>query len=372
MHTNLSKSSLSNSAMLESGVNTSALLANMSEHMLDNKINQNLRKIEVLVMTIEFILAFFGNLIVVATLLLRFYIKTEYRKNKLSRMNFFILHLSIADIYVSLGNILTMLIWRRNVLFFAGDIGCRLVVYFHLVTVYYSTYVLITMSIDRYQAVCKPLISLSWTKKRGNTMIAVAFVIAHLQGIPQIVFFSFREIPGIVPRTLSCYAIFNPPWLETVYIVYTWVMQFLIPLCIIIVCYVSISMQSLHAVRNNIAQRNGLNYEMSLMNNNASVAANPASLITPRKKLSKTLSFEVNKSNLLSTSSSANQIVLRRHCTKNVSVNHKNKTIKLTLTVIILYAICVTPYYIGVLMNTLFSNSLNNIMLSNLKVFASF
>jgi hypothetical protein len=148
MFTNLiNETQMNNSLSYESKIN------------LDSLINKNLLKIEVLFMTIVFVFAFIGNSLVVTTLLLRFFVNKENRRNKLSRMNFFILHLSIADIYVSLGNILTMLIWRKNNnIFFAGDIACRLVVYFQLVSVYYSTYVLIAMSIDRYEAICKPFL----------------------------------------------------------------------------------------------------------------------------------------------------------------------------------------------------------------------
>jgi hypothetical protein len=72
---------------------------------------------------------------------------------------------------VSLGNILTMLLWRmNNNLFFGGDLACRAVVYFQVVSVYYSTYVLITMTIDRYEAICNPLIGL------GSLFIEFTFV----------------------------------------------------------------------------------------------------------------------------------------------------------------------------------------------------
>jgi hypothetical protein len=134
----------------------------------DDLIDKKLLKIEVLIMTSVFVLAFAGNLIVIFTILLRSCHKTGFSKNKLTRMNFYILHLSIADVYVSLGNILTMLMWRQNNnIFFGGDLVCRVVVYFQVVSVYYSTYVLISMSIDRYEAICKPFIGLSWSKKRG-------------------------------------------------------------------------------------------------------------------------------------------------------------------------------------------------------------
>ena len=101
--------------MLKSAGNISEM--SNSSRSFDMVIDKNLLKIEVLTMTLVFVLALIGNSIVVITLLLRSYFKKSGRnkiRTKISRMNFFILHLSIADIYVSLGNILTMLLWRKN------------------------------------------------------------------------------------------------------------------------------------------------------------------------------------------------------------------------------------------------------------------
>ncbi len=145
---------------------------------LDDLIDKKLLKIEVFSLATVFILALVGNSCVIATFLMRLYIRTGFRKNKLSRMNFFIFHLSVADIYVSIGNVLTMLIWRQNNnIFPGGDLACRLVVYVQIVSVYYSTYVLIVMSIDRYEAICKPLIGLSWSKKKGSQYFTGKFQI---------------------------------------------------------------------------------------------------------------------------------------------------------------------------------------------------
>jgi hypothetical protein len=74
-------------------------------------IDPQLRKIEVLTMTIELVLSLIGNSLVILTILLRRYSKPKnrrFKKNKINRMDFFILQLSLADLYVSLGNILTM------------------------------------------------------------------------------------------------------------------------------------------------------------------------------------------------------------------------------------------------------------------------
>jgi hypothetical protein len=67
------------------------------------------------------------------------------------------------------------------------------------------------MSIDRYEAICRPLLSLNWSKKRGFLFIAIAFGLAHLQGIPQLFLFKMRPILGILEKFETCQALF-PSW----------------------------------------------------------------------------------------------------------------------------------------------------------------
>lgn len=101
---------------------------------------------------------------------------------------------------------------------------------------------------------------------KGKTYIATAFVLAHLQGIPQVLLFSLRKIPNMEPPTSTCYAIFNPSWLEKLYVIYTWLMQFLIPLCIIVVCYVSISVKTYTGLkRHEIEEKSNNSQSLGLM-----------------------------------------------------------------------------------------------------------
>ncbi len=382
----------------------------------DDLIDKKLLKIEILIMTTVFILAFVGNLIVILTILIRIYYKSGFRKNKLTRMNFYIFHLSIADVYVSLGNILTMLIWRQNNnIFFGGDLVCRVVVYFQVVSVYYSTYVLISMSIDRYEAICKPFIGLSWSKRRGiylnkilyhwkiigifcpqgKSYIALAFFFAHLQGLPQIGLFSLREIPNLKPPMSTCYAKFDPPWLEKFYVIYTFLMQFAIPLCIIVVCYVSISICSLRSLREGRFVKETsksiklpFNDDIELINatkpptdkkiNNISLTLETTNKFaskatctrkrTSNHKSSQNFSFGSSvQANRKSTD--ITETFIRRHRAKTSNHGHKFKTIKLTLTVIIMYIFCSTPYFVGVIMSVMISGEyLNSQFLSKLTV----
>lgn len=366
------------STMATSSFNNNMSSLNESfKFSLDKMIDQTLLKIEVLTMALMFVMAFVGNSIVILTLLVKEYLKKRairankkrrktmtgqtitsrpqpvmQKGNKFKRVQFFILHLCLADIYVSLGNILTMLLWRmNNNMFYGNDLACRLVVYFQVVSVYYSTYVLITMTVDRYEAVCKPMVGLSWSPARGSLYIAIAFVLSHLQGVPQIVFFALREIPNSEPPLKTCYAIFNPLWLQDAYILYTWFMQFLIPLVIIIVCYTSISIQVLRSLKGKNTSEKA-SKTASKKENSDSRERESALLLKPSNinQLSGSNQSIVMKK-AQEMNGGGDSFEMRQHCAKNFSKS-KIKTIKLTMTVIVLYIICSTPYFIGMVLMT--------------------
>ncbi|CAN7937146.1 unnamed protein product, partial [Ixodes hexagonus] len=48
-------------------------------------------------------------------------------KTRKSRMNFFIMHLAIADLAVGLINVLTDIVWKTTVDWYGGNVGCKLV-----------------------------------------------------------------------------------------------------------------------------------------------------------------------------------------------------------------------------------------------------
>ena len=64
-----------------------------------------------------------------------------------------------------------------------------------------SSYVLIMTAIDRYQAICYPLTNCTWTPRRSNIMIGVAWVISLLLSIPQATIFKhFKYESAIYPN----------------------------------------------------------------------------------------------------------------------------------------------------------------------------
>lgn len=175
------------------------------------------------------------------------------------------------------------------------------------------------------------------------------------------IFFALRKIPNVEPEVMTCYAVFDPTWLQNGYVVYTWLMQFLIPLCIIIGCYASISLKVFNSIKRKSTSKStssklakaesdmDLENSKKLLSFENDYASNESSRCNTIKIETKASSMFSKLSNASRTVSS-NQISFRQHCQKNFS-NSKIKTIKLTLTVIVLYIICCTPYFIGMIMN---------------------
>lgn len=172
------------------GANPSILRFNRTNHRMTSLIDKDIFNIELPSTCVIFTLGFFGSLMVILKIVYCRYLRVRFspdpsiticarysnnhnqnqlqdmiiisnrsnRPKKLSRMDFFLLNMSIADMYMSTGSILTILLWTLNDnLFYGGDLACRAVAYFQLVSVYYSTYVLCAMAIDQYVAVCRPL-----------------------------------------------------------------------------------------------------------------------------------------------------------------------------------------------------------------------
>lgn len=231
--------------------------------------------------------------------------------------------------------------------------------------------------------------NIGWSKTRGFVYISIAFCLAHLQGIPQIILFALRDINSVEPSVKTCYAEFSPPWLQTAYILYTFFMQFLIPLVIIIVSYASISVRVLNSIKNKTTgaasdHQDATTRKSTIFRNGDGLIKNDPKemirLMDERETFSTSFSNATsdfggggggggNKSpnkkySLTATKGGNNNVEFRQHCSKNFSKS-KMKTIKLTLTVIVLYIICSTPYFVGLIMNLLLDSRTMGFILSN-------
>jgi hypothetical protein len=95
--------------------------------------DHKLKLVEQIVLASIFIAALIGNTFVLIIMLIR-------RHRRITRMAFFILHLTIADLLVAFFSVLPMLIWKSTVTFFGGDLLCRIVAFLMLAVSYISVY----------------------------------------------------------------------------------------------------------------------------------------------------------------------------------------------------------------------------------------
>ncbi|KAL0274149.1 UNVERIFIED_CONTAM: hypothetical protein PYX00_006642 [Menopon gallinae] len=153
-------------------------------------------------------------------------------KRRKSRMNFFIMQLAFADLSVGLISVLTDIIWRMTVTWKAGNIACKVIRFLQVVVTYSSTYVLVALSIDRYDAITHPMnFSGSW--KRARLLIFLAWIISIIFSVPILIFYREREVQG----RLQCWIEFSAQWQWQLYMTLVCVTLFVGPAIIISACY---------------------------------------------------------------------------------------------------------------------------------------
>jgi gonadotropin-releasing hormone receptor len=137
--------------------------------------NDNL--ISVIAYTLLLFLSGSCNLLVFLTLF-----RSRHRK---SRVNLLIMHLCIADMIVTFVMIPLEIGWHITVAWIAGDCACRLLMFFRALGFYLSSFILISISLDRYFAITHPL-SLNDAGKRARGMLWMAWILSIFASIPQV------------------------------------------------------------------------------------------------------------------------------------------------------------------------------------------
>nr|BCU04854.1 vasotocin V2-type receptor [Eptatretus burgeri] len=250
---------------------------------------------EVITLAVIFIFALFGNAIMVSVLCCK--------RKQPSRMHIFMMHLCIADLLVAIFQVFPQLIWDITDLFMASDFVCRLITYLQVVGMFSSTYMTVGMTIDRYQAVCFPLVTFQGRRARWNIVVGATWLLSLLLSIPQIFVFSLTEIS---PGVHTCYANFVGNWGRKAYVMWICIAVFVVPTIILVVCQTTIC----HVLWSNMYTKTHRN-----------VAGN------------------------------SNQLMLSRVNNVNSISRAMVKTVKMTIVIVIVYIICWTPFMVMQLWN---------------------
>ncbi|XP_037089358.1 cardioacceleratory peptide receptor-like isoform X2 [Pollicipes pollicipes] len=180
---------------------------------------------------LTFLCIMFAVIVCANSLLLVSLVSAKSRK---SRTNFFIMHLALADLSVGLISVVTDVVWKLTVEWYADGITCKIVKYFQVLVTFSSTYVLVALSIDRCDAIIHPMRFIgSW--RRARMLVAGAWMVSAIFATPMLVLYDDAVFGGMNQCWINLGESDSFEW--RLYLTLISLALFIIPAIIIMSCY---------------------------------------------------------------------------------------------------------------------------------------
>lgn len=137
-----------------------------------------------------YVLVILGIISLVGNVAILFHIAKTRSTRRNSRHNWsaistLILHLTIADLLVTVFCIFGEAAWSYTVEWIAGEFACKLVKWFQMFSLYLSTYVLVLIGLDRWVAVKYPMKSLNMAQ-RCRRLLIFSYILSTIMSLPQV------------------------------------------------------------------------------------------------------------------------------------------------------------------------------------------
>ncbi|ESN91517.1 hypothetical protein HELRODRAFT_70323, partial [Helobdella robusta] len=232
------------------------------------------------------------------------------KRQRRTRVEWFILNLAIADIFVALYNNPIEIAWAVTISWNAGDAACKILMFCRAFGFYLSSFILVAISFDRYFAVAKPL-STGTADERGKIMLITAWTTAVFASLTQ-VFFYLAKHPNL-ENFYQCVVTndsFPNHIVEMFYHAFNFISVYFLPLVVIIVSY---------------------------------------SLII----------IIISKRSRQTIGCNSNRVTLRISGLNRIE-QARAKTLKMTIVIVLAFIICWTPYYVLAAWCWLFQDSVQN------------
>uniref|UniRef100_A0A182NS99 G-protein coupled receptors family 1 profile domain-containing protein n=1 Tax=Anopheles dirus TaxID=7168 RepID=A0A182NS99_9DIPT len=221
-------------------------------------------------------------------------------------MNFFIKQLAIADLSVGLICVLTDIVQRITITWRIGNVACKLIRFIMVCVTYASTYVLVALSIDRYDAITHPM-NFSGCWKRARRLVAAAWGFSAAFASPMLYLYEER----VVQEKLQCWIDLGDAFRWQVYMCWVAASLFIIPAFIISACYVII-------IR-------------TIWSKGSILGPAPGGPGAKHRPL---------------RNGGCAELASRRASSRGIIPRAKVKTVKMTIVIVIVFVLCWSPYII--------------------------
>ncbi|CAH1785608.1 unnamed protein product [Owenia fusiformis] len=251
----------------------------------------------VVILAVIMTLTLLGNTVIIIVLTC-----SKYRRLN-SRVNIFIINLAIGDLSVCFVTMTTEILFVVFGEWILGPAACKVLLYGQIITLASTTFILTAMSFDRYLAICKPLSFGVSRVSRAKKMIVTAWFLAFVFAVPQL--FIFKQVLVEDDNTkceiFKCRSLgYTAFWQRKLYFTFMTFYILIIPASLISFCYINV----------------------------AKVVWNQGREVTTSK---------FDKSSTLR----------RSYADKKAIPRAKIKTVKMTLSIIVSFISCWTPYFVA-------------------------
>ncbi|XP_069462244.1 orexin receptor type 2 isoform X2 [Ambystoma mexicanum] len=184
---------------------------------------------------IVFIVALVGNVLVCLAVWKNHHMRTV--------TNYFIVNLSLADVLVTITCLPATLVVDITETWFFGKTLCKVIPYLQTVSVSVSVLTLSCIALDRWYAICHPLMFKS-TAKRARNSIVIIWIVSCVIMIPQAIVMECSSMfPELANRT-TLFTVCDEHWAgelyPKVYHICFFFITYMTPLCLMILAYLQI------------------------------------------------------------------------------------------------------------------------------------
>ncbi|XP_032809974.2 vasopressin V2 receptor [Petromyzon marinus] len=302
-------------------MNVSGTAARANGSASRNERNEALARAEVAVLFAMFACTTLGNSVLLTAL---------YRRRKhASRMHVFMVHLCLADLVVAFFQVLPQLAWDITDVFLASDFACRFIKYMQIVGMFASTYMIVGMTVDRYQAVCFPMVTFKKRMAYWNAPVCAVWVVSLLLSVPQAVIFAKGEV---YPGVYDCWGTFQPMWGVKAYITWMAMAIFVVPTAVLVWCQTKIC----RVIRLNIYFKTPQVHKDKLL------------LRRRKQRRRRQQKRQEDEEEVAALHRGQTHAVTMTRVSSVTGVSRAMvKTVKMTLVIVIVYVLCWSPFFVA-------------------------